>query len=55
MNTQITELKLEDTQDVTGGLQTAMSLYPNPVSPYGTIVAQPLNAQPAPTATWPVR
>jgi hypothetical protein len=57
MNKQISELKLEDMQDVVGGVQAAMSVNPNSYSPYATIVAQPLYKQPAAASapTWTVR
>jgi hypothetical protein len=56
MNKQINELKIEDMQDVVGGL-TTVSVNPNVYLP-GTIVAQPAyklptsNQAPPPAPTW---
>jgi hypothetical protein len=55
MNKQITQLKLEDIQDVVGGVQTMATTASVAYSPYASIYPQPVVAkQPvAPTApTW---
>ena len=57
MNKQISELKLEDMQDVIGGVQAATALNVSTFSASATVVAQPVYKQPiaAPAPSWTLR